>query len=311
MAAVFAAPPAGEQPAGRCASSSARSAVLPLSLTSVEHATPEPPMESLHAPQFQAPARVFRPSRAEAASAPPIAAPRPRPSTLGTRPQRVQPQSELDLGLDAAAAAPQPTAATFAELGLDARLVRALAARNIREPFAIQARALPDALAGRDVLGRAQNRVGQDAGLRPPAADPARGQHGPAPREGTPRPGPRPDPRTRPAGRRRARTAGPLRRREHHHGLRRRIDRRADRPRAGRRHRGGHAGPAHRPARAASLHALRYPGHGARRGGPHGRPGLPARGHPDPRRDARGRPADVLLRDPGPRGRPAGDHLYP
>ena len=77
------------------------------------------------------------------------------------RPRRVEPHSELDLALDAAAATPQPTAATFAELGLDARLVRALAARDIHEPFAIQARALPDALAGRDVLGRAQTGSGK------------------------------------------------------------------------------------------------------------------------------------------------------
>ncbi len=99
--------------------------------------------------------------RAEAASAPPSAAPRPGPSTPGPSRAALQPQSELDLGLDAAAAAPQPTPATFAELGLDGRLVRALAARNIREPFAIQARALPDALAGRDVLGRAQTGSGK------------------------------------------------------------------------------------------------------------------------------------------------------
>jgi superfamily II DNA/RNA helicase len=39
--------------------------------------------------------------------------------------------------------------------------VRALAAHDIREPFAIQARALPDALAGRDVLGRAQTGSGK------------------------------------------------------------------------------------------------------------------------------------------------------
>ncbi len=71
------------------------------------------------------------------------------------------PHSALDLALDAAAAAPQPAAATFGELGLDPRLVRALAARDIREPFAIQARALPDALAGRDVLGRAQTGSGK------------------------------------------------------------------------------------------------------------------------------------------------------
>ena len=85
-----------------------------------------------------------------------------RPRAASTpRPQRVQPHSELDRALDAAAATPQPTAATFAELGLDARLVRALAARDIHEPFAIQARALPDALAGRDVLGRAQTGSGK------------------------------------------------------------------------------------------------------------------------------------------------------
>ena len=87
----------------------------------------------------------------------PAAAKHPR----APRPQRAEPHSELDLALDAAAATPQPTAATFAELGLDPRLVRALEARDIREPFAIQARALPDALAGRNVLGRAQTGSGK------------------------------------------------------------------------------------------------------------------------------------------------------
>ena len=81
----------------------------------------------------------------------------PRPP----QPPRVEAHAELDLALDAAAAAPPPAAATFAELGLDSRLVRALAAGDIREPFAIQARALPDALAGRDVLGRAQTGSGK------------------------------------------------------------------------------------------------------------------------------------------------------
>jgi len=50
---------------------------------------------------------------------------------------------------------------TFSELGLPAPLVAELAARGIRKPFAIQARALPDALAGRDVLGRAQTGSGK------------------------------------------------------------------------------------------------------------------------------------------------------
>ena len=72
------------------------------------------------------------------------------------RPPQAAPHAELDRALDAAAAASPPAAATFAELGLDPRLVRALAAGDIHEPFAIQARALPDALAGRDVLGRAR-----------------------------------------------------------------------------------------------------------------------------------------------------------
>lgn len=70
-------------------------------------------------------------------------------------------RSELDLALAAAAEQPEPPALTFAELGLDSRLVAALAARDISEPFAIQARALPDALAGRDVLGRAETGSGK------------------------------------------------------------------------------------------------------------------------------------------------------
>src|SRR6202050_4377257 len=61
--------------------------------------------------------------------------------------RRVAPQSQLDIALDAAAAAPPPTAAP--------------ATRHTQEPSAIQARALPDALAGRDILGRAQTGSGK------------------------------------------------------------------------------------------------------------------------------------------------------
>jgi superfamily II DNA/RNA helicase len=76
-------------------------------------------------------------------------------------PARPAPQSELDRALTAAMAAPAPEPTTFAELGLPAPLVSALATRGIEAPFAIQARAVPDALAGRDVLGKAQTGSGK------------------------------------------------------------------------------------------------------------------------------------------------------
>ena len=46
------------------------------------------------------------------------------------------------------------SAPSFASLGLPASLVTALARRGVVEPFPIQAATMPDALAGRDVLGR-------------------------------------------------------------------------------------------------------------------------------------------------------------
>ncbi|MGH3399713.1 MAG: DEAD/DEAH box helicase, partial [Streptosporangiaceae bacterium] len=81
----------------------------------------------------------------------------PRPSS---RPVEKAP-SELDLALTAAVAAPAPEPTTFAALGLPTRLVAALAAQGIEAPFAIQARAVPDALTGRDVLGKAQTGSGK------------------------------------------------------------------------------------------------------------------------------------------------------
>ena len=48
-----------------------------------------------------------------------------------------------------------PSGPTFGQLGLPQPLVTALERRGIRHPFAIQTSALPDALAGRDVLGKA------------------------------------------------------------------------------------------------------------------------------------------------------------
>ncbi len=94
--------------------------------------------------------------------------------------------TELDRALTAALAVPQPEPTTFRELGLAGQLVEALAARGIEMPFAIQARALPDALAGRDVLGRAQTGSGKTLAFGLPMltrlAGPAGRQHDKAPR---------------------------------------------------------------------------------------------------------------------------------
>ena len=85
----------------------------------------------------------------------------PRRST-SPRPAAARPStSPLDAALAAALERPAPAPRTFAQLGLPQPLVAALAARGVHEPFAIQARALPDALAGRDLLGRAQTGSGK------------------------------------------------------------------------------------------------------------------------------------------------------
>ena len=57
--------------------------------------------------------------------------------------------------------APQPTAGDFASLGLPPALVSALTAGGITAPFAIQSATIPDAMTGRDVLGRGQTGSGK------------------------------------------------------------------------------------------------------------------------------------------------------
>ena len=91
----------------------------------------------------------------------------PRPTLAQRQPQRRrqeprrEPGSALEAALTAAAATPAPPAARFAELGVHPGLVTAMAARGILTPFAIQCRAIPDALTGRDILGRAQTGSGK------------------------------------------------------------------------------------------------------------------------------------------------------
>lgn len=57
------------------------------------------------------------------------------------------------------------TDTTFTELGVPAALVAELTARGITHPFPIQAATIPDALAGRDVLGRGRTGSGKTLGF--------------------------------------------------------------------------------------------------------------------------------------------------
>jgi superfamily II DNA/RNA helicase len=109
-------------------------------------------------------ARRRSPARAQHGSAAKTHRPTGPNARGATRPAVARPapqQSQLDRALSAAMEVPAPAPTTFAALGLPAPLVSALAQRGIHAPFAIQARALPDALAGRDVLGRAQTGSGK------------------------------------------------------------------------------------------------------------------------------------------------------
>jgi len=65
---------------------------------------------------------------------------------------------------------PQMTA-TFAELGVSAPLAEALAAQGIHEPFPIQALTIADALARRDVLGKAKTGSGKTLAFGLPLLD--------------------------------------------------------------------------------------------------------------------------------------------
>ena len=60
---------------------------------------------------------------------------------------------------------------TFAALGVSAPLVEALAAQGITEPFPIQALTIADALAGRDVLGKAKTGSGKTLAFGVPLLD--------------------------------------------------------------------------------------------------------------------------------------------
>ncbi|SED98811.1 Superfamily II DNA and RNA helicase [Streptomyces sp. 2224.1] len=69
--------------------------------------------------------------------------------------------SHGDVAQPAPLASTVPPVASFADLDLPAEVLRTLTERGVREPFPIQAATLPDALAGRDVLGRGRTGSGK------------------------------------------------------------------------------------------------------------------------------------------------------
>jgi superfamily II DNA/RNA helicase len=66
-----------------------------------------------------------------------------------------------DLAPTRAAGEAPPPVASFAALALPAEVLRTLTAHGVREPFPIQAATLPDALKGRDILGRGRTGSGK------------------------------------------------------------------------------------------------------------------------------------------------------
>lgn len=79
-----------------------------------------------------------------------------------TRPAPVDSTAlELEQAFAVAQALPVAEATTFEALGLGGPILAAMTRRGILAPFAIQTRSIPDALAGRDVLGKAQTGSGK------------------------------------------------------------------------------------------------------------------------------------------------------
>lgn len=81
----------------------------------------------------------------------PAAKPSPRAGLRG---------GDLERQFVASAASPVPNS-SFEDLGLPSALVIAVSARGITAPFPIQIRTIPDALTGRDILGKAQTGSGK------------------------------------------------------------------------------------------------------------------------------------------------------
>ncbi|GAA0496961.1 DEAD/DEAH box helicase [Streptomyces sp. NPDC046215] len=76
-----------------------------------------------------------------------------------------------------APAAPAEPTVTFGDLGLDDAIVRKLAQNGVTTPFPIQAATIPDALAGKDILGRGRTGSGKTLSFGLPLLSTLAGGH--------------------------------------------------------------------------------------------------------------------------------------
>ncbi|MFD6289034.1 DEAD/DEAH box helicase [Streptomyces sp. NPDC060205] len=76
-------------------------------------------------------------------------------------PENEAPEVTEETAAPEAAAAPETPEVTFGDLGLPEGVVRKLAQNGVTSPFPIQAATIPDALAGKDILGRGRTGSGK------------------------------------------------------------------------------------------------------------------------------------------------------
>ena len=112
---------------------------------------------------------VETPAAASNGSAAPRRRRRSRPGRPAISPVPAVPQISPVAGLSQIPEFPDLDL-TFADLGVPAPIVAALAGTGITAPFPIQAAVLPDALAGRDILGRGRTGSGKTLGFAIPLA---------------------------------------------------------------------------------------------------------------------------------------------
>ena len=110
---------------------------------------------------FETPADAPEATGAPEAAASPEAAATAEAASPEAAEATASPEATASSGAEAeapaaAAADETPAVASFADLGVSAELVRVLTREGITTPFEIQSATVPDALAGRDVLGRGQ-----------------------------------------------------------------------------------------------------------------------------------------------------------